>query len=114
MICAKQSSLSTSRERDSVISLAFPHTSQAEEICMSWSCMIMIAMQSWLNPKKRQAATICNDFLNMYKVLKARGSDPKVYIIDNKFYSDLKEAMEKYEIDFQLAPPHTHRINVEK
>ena len=61
--------------------------------------------------RNRQAATIRYAFLNIHKVLKNRGSDPKVYIMDNKFSSDLKEAMKKYEIDFQLAPPHMHRQN---
>ena len=40
--------------------------------------------------KNRQAATTLDAFFNIHKVLKARGSDPKVYIIDNDFYSDLK------------------------
>ena len=45
------------------------------------------------------------------KFLKARGSEPKFYIMDNECSSDLKEAMKKYGIDFQLAPPHMHRKN---
>ena len=28
--------------------------------------------------KNRQAATICNDYILMHKILKSRGSDPKV------------------------------------
>ena len=31
--------------------------------------------------------------------------------MDNYCSSDLKEAMKKYEIDFQMAPPHMHRKN---
>ena len=31
--------------------------------------------------------------------------------MDNECSSDLKEAMKKYEIDFQLDPPHMHRQN---
>ena len=31
--------------------------------------------------------------------------------MDNECSSDLKEAMKKYEIYFQLAPPHVHRQN---
>ena len=31
--------------------------------------------------------------------------------MDNECYSDLKEAIKKYAIDFQLAPPHMHRQN---
>ena len=32
-------------------------------------------------------------------------------MIYNEYYDDLKEAMQKYEIDFQLAPLHMHRRN---
>ena len=43
--------------------------------------------------KKRQAATIRDAFLNIHKVLKARGSKPKVHIMENGCSSELKEAM---------------------
>ena len=56
--------------------------------------------------KNRQSATIRDAFLKAHKVLKAIDSDPKVYIMDNRCSSDLKEAMKKYEIDLQLAPNH--------
>ena len=58
-----------------------------------------------------QAATVRNAFLKVHKVLKARGSKLKVYIMNKEYSSDLKEAMKKYEIDFQLAPPYMHRRN---
>ena len=61
--------------------------------------------------KNRQAATICDDFLKIHKILKLRGSDPKLYIMDNECSRDLKQAMKKHTIDFQLAPPHIHRKN---
>ena len=65
--------------------------------------------------KNRQAETIHNVSLKIHKVLKARIGKPKVYIMDNKCSSDLKEAMKKYEIDFQLAPPYMHRkMNLNK
>ena len=47
----------------------------------------------------------------MHKILKSGRSDLKVYIIENECYSDLKEAMNKYTIDFQLDPPHMHSQN---
>ena len=56
--------------------------------------------------KNMHAATIQNAFLKIHKVLKTRGRKPKVYMMDNKCSSDFKEAMKKYEIYFQLAPPH--------
>ena len=43
--------------------------------------------------KNNQAATIRDSFLKVHKVLKARGSKPKSYILVNEFSSDLKEAM---------------------
>ena len=61
--------------------------------------------------KNIQAETICYAFLKVHKFLKERGSDPKFYIVFNYCSIDLKEAMKKYEIDFQLAPPHIHRKN---
>ena len=61
--------------------------------------------------RNSQSATIRNAFLNIHKVLTARGIDPKVYILENDCSGDLKEAMKKYEIDFQLAPQHIYRQN---
>ena len=40
--------------------------------------------------KKRHAATTHYDFLNVHKILQSRGSDPKVYIMENNCSSDLK------------------------
>ena len=40
--------------------------------------------------KNRQAATIHDAFLKIHKILKSRGSDPKVYIMENKCSSDLE------------------------
>ena len=51
-------------------------------------------------PIKIEVSTIRDAFLNMNKVLRSRRSDPKVYIVDNKCSSYLKEAMKKYTIDF--------------
>ena len=31
--------------------------------------------------------------------------------MDNEFDSDIKEAMEKYNFDVQLAPLYMHRLN---
>ena len=43
--------------------------------------------------ENRQAKIICDAFLKIHKVIKARGSKPKIYNIDNECYSDSKEAM---------------------
>ena len=61
--------------------------------------------------KNRQAETICDAFLKIHKVLKARGSEPKFYIVDDGCSSELKEAIKICEIEFQLDPPYMHRKN---
>ena len=61
--------------------------------------------------KNKQASTISDAFLKMHNILKSIGSNQNIYIMYNKCSSDLKEAMKKYTIDFQLAPPHMHRQN---
>ena len=61
--------------------------------------------------KNMQAVTIRNEFLKVRKVPKTRGSNPKLYSMENECSRDLKETIKKYEIDFQLAPPHMHRRN---
>ena len=40
--------------------------------------------------KNRQAETIWDAFLKMYKILNPRGSNPKFYITDNECSSELK------------------------
>ena len=40
--------------------------------------------------KNRQAANIRDDFLNIHKILKSRGSEQKVYITENECSSNLK------------------------
>ena len=46
--------------------------------------------------KNSQTSTICDALLKFYKVLKERGSDPKIYIMFNYCSSYLKEAMKNY------------------
>ena len=54
--------------------------------------------------KKNQAATIRDSFLNMHKILKSRGSDPKGYIMENECSSDFEEAMKNAPLTSNL--PH--------
>ena len=61
--------------------------------------------------KNMQAKIIHDDFLKIQKILQSKGSDPKVCIMDNECSGELKEAMKKYGVDLQLAPPHMHRRN---
>ena len=46
--------------------------------------------------KNMQAVTIRNEFLKVHKVPKTRGSNPKLYSMENECSSDLKEAMGNY------------------
>ena len=90
---------------------AFPHKSSREH----FYAMVMYDYDSneiLAKPiKNRQSETVHDVFFRIHKVLKVRDSKQKVYIMDNDFSSYLKEAMEKYEIDFQLALSHMHRRN---
>ena len=40
--------------------------------------------------KNRQLATLQNTFLKIHKILKSRGRNPKVYIINHECSRDLK------------------------
>ena len=62
----------------------------------------------------KQVAGISDAFQYLYNILKAKINDPNLYIIDNEASSKMKEEMIKYEISYQLAPPHMHRRNAAK
>ena len=64
--------------------------------------------------ENRQTETTRDTFLKIKGILKSRVIDPKCYIMDNGCSSDLKEAMKKYTMDFQLSLPHMLRQNVAK
>ena len=61
--------------------------------------------------KNRQAGKIRDAFLKMHKILKSIGNNPKVYIMDNDCYSDLKQNIKRYNTNFQIAPPSMHLQN---
>ena len=61
--------------------------------------------------KNRQAAELKSAFLNLYQRLVASGAAPTFYVLDNECSGDLKHALKKNQIKFQLAPPHQHRRN---
>ena len=44
-------------------------------------------------------------------ILSNRGRQPELYILDNECSNELKSAMTKHKIDYQLVPPHAHRGN---
>ncbi len=61
--------------------------------------------------KTRQGAEIKIVWTTLHERLARWGVAPKIYIMDNKASSDLKKAILKYKLSYQLAPPHMHRIN---
>ena len=61
--------------------------------------------------KSRQAAEIREAWLKMHKKLALGGTTPELYIMDNEASTDLKSAMTKHKIVFQLVPPDMHRRN---
>ena len=110
-LCAIIIPFNIKRKGFSNLTGAFPHKSSKEILYV----MVIYDYDSniiLVEPiKNNQEATIHDDLLNIHKILKSRGSDTKFYIMDNGCSSDLKEAMKKYKIDFQLAPPHMHKRN---
>jgi len=44
-------------------------------------------------------------------ILSNRGRQPELYILDNECSNELKSAMTKHKIDYQLVPPHVHCRN---
>jgi hypothetical protein len=39
------------------------------------------------------------------------GNQPQMYILDNGGSNNLKKTLKKYNLKYQLAPPHLHRHN---
>jgi hypothetical protein len=61
--------------------------------------------------KSRQAGEIKKAWEVLHAQLAKRGTAPKMYILDNEASNELKNAMIKHNLTYQLAPPHIHRRN---
>ena len=61
--------------------------------------------------KSRVAREIKRGFLKLNETLARRGCQPKIYILDNEASNELKNSLLKYDIKYQLVPPHIHRRN---
>ena len=61
--------------------------------------------------KTKYAAEIKKAWENIHKDLSTSGASPNLYIMDNEASTDLKSAMTKYKVDYQLVPPSMHRRN---
>ena len=61
--------------------------------------------------KSRQAQEITRAWTNLHGKLTQQGHEIKKYILDNECAADLKLAMVKASISYELVPPHIHRRN---
>ena len=61
--------------------------------------------------KNRTSGEIKRAWLILVEKLTRNGNAPKTYIMDNEASHDLKQACKKYELNYQLVPPHMHRRN---
>ena len=61
--------------------------------------------------KRRQAGELKTAFITMYAKLANRGISPNLFILDKKCSYELKQALTKNKLKYQLAPPYKHRRN---
>ena len=61
--------------------------------------------------RNRQGQEIMSSWTSLYDTLEKKGIAPTVFILDNEASNDLKKAMIKRKIQYQLAPPNIHRRN---
>ena len=61
--------------------------------------------------KNRQATTLTTAWKIIHDRLVTAGVAPKSYIMDNECSADLKIALAKADVKYQLVPPHIHRAN---
>ena len=61
--------------------------------------------------KNRTAGELTRAWTTIHQRLSKGGSRPEIYILDNEFSQDLRTSMEKYNVSYQLVPPHLHRRN---
>ena len=61
--------------------------------------------------KKRQTKTITEGWEKINQQFVAAGVQPHTYVLDDEVSNTLKRAFEKYIVNYQLVPPHSHRAN---
>jgi hypothetical protein len=64
--------------------------------------------------KSRVAGELTKAWTKLYSKLQANGHAPEIHILDNECSAELKAAFKKYNVVFQLVPPHLHRSNAAK
>ena len=64
------------------------------------------------NPiKTLQAAELTASLKTLFLKLQTNGHAPELHILDNQCSEELRKAFKKYQVNFQLVPPHVHRQN---
>ena len=61
--------------------------------------------------KSRSASEISKAWIKLHDKLATNGTAPGIYIIDNEASHELKAALKKKQLTYQLVPPHVHRRN---
>ena len=61
--------------------------------------------------KSRSASEIKQAWINLHTTLNKKGIFPNTYIMDNKASKDIKQAITKHKLQYQLTLPHIHQIN---
>jgi hypothetical protein len=61
--------------------------------------------------KTRQAGELTKAWTQLHTKLQSNGYAPTLHILDNECSEELKSAFKKYHVDFERAPPHSHRHN---
>ena len=61
--------------------------------------------------KTRQAAELTQAWTELFLKLRDNGHAPTLHVLDNECSEDLRKAFQKYQVKFELVPPHVHRRN---
>ena len=61
--------------------------------------------------KTRQASEIATAWKTLHARITTHGHEIKNFILDNEFSQELKQALKKNTISYQLVPPNVHRRN---
>ena len=61
--------------------------------------------------RTRQAHEMTDAWTETHKKLRKNGFTPTLHILNNECSLDMKTTFAKYDVTFQLVPPHVHRRN---
>jgi hypothetical protein len=61
--------------------------------------------------KNKMGAEIKRGWISVHERLAKGGNQPRMYILDNEASAQLKQALAKYALTYQLVLPHLHRRN---